>query len=68
MTIDFYDEESTYGRIETEESVKSIEKLLKEYIKTNEEEYNIDDFFDFLTSKKIKFNTINLVADTSIYF
>lgn len=68
MTIEFYDEEDTYGRIETEENPDRIEELLKEYKKTNPEEYNIDDFFLFLKERNVDFVQLNIEADRSIYF
>ena len=68
MTIEFYDEEDTYGRIETEENPDRIKQLLEEYKKINPEEYNIDDFFLYLKRKNIDFTQINIEADESIYF
>jgi len=67
MTIDFYDNEDTYGRIETE-NPDDIEKLLEEYKKLNAEEYNIDEFYEFLKEKNIDFTIINIEADRKIYF
>lgn len=68
IKIDFYDEEDTYGRIETEEKTERIEELLNEYRNSNQEDYNVDDFFKFLKSKNINFTQINLEADVNIYF
>jgi len=67
MIIDFYDNEETYGRIETSESIEKIEKLLEKY-RDDCPEYNIDDFFDFLREKGIKFEELQLNADRSIFF
>jgi hypothetical protein len=67
--IDFKDEEDTYGRIETEENPDIIEKLLDEYRNLDYEEYNIDDFLNFLRNdKEIDFTRLNIDADISIHF
>ncbi len=66
MIIQFSDEEDVYGTIETEESIESIKRLRDEY-KKDDEEYNIDDFFEFLEGQKIKFKIIPRF-DVDIYF
>jgi len=67
MIIEFYDNDDTYGRIETDVSREKIEKILDKYRKENPDEYNIDDFFIIL-KEKIKFTELQLNADGSIYF
>ena len=68
MIIDFLDDEDVYGRIETNENIKDIEKLLNKYRESNEEEYNIDDFFIFLRENGIKFTEIQVEPDININF
>lgn len=68
MTIDFYDGEDVYGRIETEEDPEKIEKLLDKYKSLNPEEYHIDGFYEFLEKKGIEFDIMNIEADRKIYF
>ena len=67
MIIEFYDNDDTYGRIETDVSREKIEKILDKYRKENPDEYNINDFFIIL-KEKIKFTELQLNADGSIYF
>jgi len=67
MIIGFADEENSYGRIETEEDIKKIEKLLNEYRKINDE-YNIDDFYEYLKEKNIKFTILQEEVDRTIHF
>jgi DNA-dependent RNA polymerase auxiliary subunit epsilon len=68
MKIQFADEDNIYGMIETEENPDKIEKLLNEYRKLNEEEYNIDDFIQFLKDNDVDFEQVNIEPDMILHF
>ena len=68
MTLEFYDSEDVFGRIETEEDPDRIRALLMAYKQANIEDYNIDDFFEYLRNKNVDFTTINIEADVKLYF
>jgi len=56
--IEFGDNENTYGVIETEVETFRIVRLMRNYIKSDEEGYNMDDFFDYLKKRKVAFKDI----------
>jgi len=66
MIYNFGDIENTYGIAEIDLKQKELSKLLKQYIKENEDEYNIDDFYLFLKNRKIKVKEIKNIK--YIYF
>lgn len=69
ITIEFFDEDGVYGKIETkEENFEKIEGLLEEFRNKDTEMYNIDDFFSFLTEREVNFQTIKIEADKRVRF
>ena len=65
--IEFYDDDSVYALIETDENPKKIEKLLNKY-REIDEYYDIDGFLEWLKKKGVKFKVIRTEADYYIYF
>lgn len=67
--IEFSDEETVYALIETDEEPSNLEKYLEEYRDSNELDYEIDGFLDWLKKdKKVKFKQIPTESDFTIYF
>lgn len=68
VLVSFEDSEYVYGLIEIEENiVEKVETILETY-RSEQECYNIDDFFTLLREKGIKFKVIRTKSDYNIHF
>lgn len=67
MLIEFRDEEMLHAIIETDADPADLEDLVEEF-KEARKAYDIDDLFEFLKQKDIKFESIPVEGDHTIYF
>lgn len=66
--VNFADEEYLFGRIQVDDGkINKIEQILDDYRKQNEE-YNINDFFEILKNSGVEFDVVSRTSEWNIYF
>lgn len=67
--VEFYDNEGVYGIITVEESdYDRLCDFLEEYRNAHPEDYDIDNFYQFLGEKGFAFEAHPIAGDFEIYF